>query len=138
MKRLGAAAALLTLGACQPGGEVPLLISDLEVTPPRPGMQMSAGYFSLRNNTAKSIVVTRVDSPQFGAVEMHETTTVDGVSRMRPIESLRVEPGATVTLERGGKHLMLMRPADTLDTVVLNFYADETLLLSVAATTGPR
>ncbi len=37
---------------------------------------------------------------------MHETETADGVSRMRPLESLVVGPGQTVTLAPGGKHLM--------------------------------
>ena len=38
---------------------------------------------------------------------MHETETAGGVSRMRPLESLIVPPGETVTLAPGGKHLML-------------------------------
>ena len=38
---------------------------------------------------------------------MHETRTVEGMSRMRPLERLAVAAGETVKLEPGGKHLML-------------------------------
>ncbi|QKK01935.1 MAG: copper chaperone PCu(A)C [Pseudomonadota bacterium] len=37
-----------------------------------------------------------------------------GVMRMRRLEQLTVEPGETVSLEPGGKHLMLMRPGERL------------------------
>jgi copper(I)-binding protein len=36
-----------------------------------------------------------------------------------------------VSFEPGGKHLMLMRPADSIESVTLQFFASESLLLSV-------
>ncbi len=122
---------MLLLAACQAPSGPPVEIVDVEVTPPRPGMGMSAGYLEIRNNTKDAVAITRVDSPQYGAVELHESTVVDGVARMRPIESLDIPAGGTVTLERGGKHLMLMRPVEGLETVTLNFYSDDTLLISI-------
>ena len=50
---------------------------------------------------------------------------------MRPLDTLVVPPGETVVLERGGKHLMLMRPVDTPDAVTLSLYSGETLVVSV-------
>ena len=123
---------LSLLSACGPADNSPLVVYGLEVTAPRPGMNMSAGYFEIHNNTGDTVRVTRAESPQFEAVELHETTTVDGVSRMRPIDALVIEPGTTLKLERGGKHLMLMRPVEeSLETVELRLYHEDTLLLSV-------
>ena len=124
--------ALCLSSACGPADDSPLVVYGLEVTPPRPGMNMSAGYFEIHNNTGKAISITRAESPQFDAVELHETTTVDGVSRMRPVDALVIAPGTTLKLERGGKHLMLMRPVEEpLETVELRLYDNDTLLLSV-------
>ena len=74
-----------------------------------PGQQMSAGYLSLTNNTGEAISISRVVSPQFEAVEMHESLLENGVAKMRRIPQLTVPPNSTVSLERGGKHLMLKR-----------------------------
>ena len=41
-------------------------------------------------------------------VEIHESLLVDGMSRMRPRDSIPVAPGATVKLEPAGLHLMLV------------------------------
>jgi copper(I)-binding protein len=64
-------------------------------------------------------------------VQIHETIIEDGIARMRPLPQLDVPPGGNVKLERGGKHLMLMRPTGQSDAVSLQFYDGETLLLSV-------
>lgn len=136
MLRFTLAATLLLVAACQAPSGPPLEIVEVEVTLPRPGMGMSAGYFRITNNGSAPVSITHIDSPQYGAVELHETQVVDGVARMRPLESLEVAPGQTVTLERGGKHLMLMRPVDDIDTVTLNFYSGEALLLSIDTRAG--
>ena len=122
-------AVLLTAcGAPKP----PLVVSELEVTKPMPGRPMSAGYLVLTNNTDEPLRITSVDSPQFGSVEVHETTIIDGVSRMRELAELIVPARGSVTLERGGKHLMLMRPTNLEDTVVLQFFSGDTPILSVS------
>ena len=45
---------------------------------------------------------------QWKDVSLHETTLVDGVSRMREVERLPVAAGKSVELKPGGLHLMLM------------------------------
>jgi len=120
----------LFLSACG-APEPPLVVSQLEISKPMPGMQMSAGYFVITNNTDESTRITSVSSPQFEAVEVHETTISDGVSRMRELEALVVPAQSSVVLERGGKHLMLMRPRDLQDSVSLQFFSDDLPVLSV-------
>ena len=111
--------------------EPPLVMSELEVTRPMPGMQMSAGFFVITNNTDEFVRITSVSSPQFEAVEIHETTITDGISRMRELEALEIPARSSVVLERGGKHLMLMRPRDLQESVTLQFFSGELPVLSV-------
>ena len=118
---------LAACGAPQP----PLVASDVEITRPMPGRHMSAGYLVLHNNTDEPIRITGATSPQFGLVEIHETRIEDGISRMRQLEELVVPARGSVTLERGGKHLMLMRAADLGDAVSLQLMSGTTPVLSI-------
>ena len=129
--RLATLLACLLLAAC--GGEAgpPLVATDIVITQPMPGRHMSAGYMSFTNNTDAAISITHVVSPNFEAVELHESLLEDGVAKMRRIEKLTIPANSSVSLERGGKHLMLMRPTGALETVSLGFYSGDTLLLDV-------
>ena len=122
------AAALLV--ACSTP-EPPLVASNVEITKPMPGRHMSAGFFVLTNNTDTDIRITSVTSPQFGAVEIHETIVVDNVYRMREMEALIVPARGSVTLQRAGKHLMLMRPQDLGDSVSLQLFSDGVPVLTI-------
>ena len=123
----------LFLAACA-DEQAPLTASNVIVTQAVPGMAMSAGYFELTNNSGQAISITHVTSPEFASVEMHETIIKDEVAHMTPLGTLTVQSGETVSFEPGGKHLMLMRPSDDIDSVTLQFFAGESVLLSV--TTG--
>jgi copper(I)-binding protein len=118
---------LAACGAPQP----PLVASDVEVTRPMPGRNMSAGFLVLTNNTDADIRITRVTSPQYGAVEIHETTVEDGIARMRELEALVVPAGGSVRLERGGKHLMLMQARNPGDRVSLQLYSEDAPVLDI-------
>ena len=129
-------AALLALTACAPKESPPLVATGVEITAARPGMAMRAGYMTLENNGSEPVRITHVTSPQFGAVEIHETIIEDDIARMRELDALEIAPGETARLERGGKHLMLMRPspqAADASEFTLNLYAGDELLLSVIA-----
>ena len=122
--------AAVALAACS-APQAPLVASDVEITRPMPGRSMSAGFLVLQNNTATDIRITAVTSPQFGAVEIHETTIEDGISRMRELEALVIPANGSVTLERGGKHLMLMRASEIGDVVTLQLLSDDMPVLSI-------
>lgn len=121
------------LAACSSRGDAPLLATDVIVTRPLPGTQMSAGYLRLTNNSQATITVNRVTSPDFGSVEMHESLLENGIARMRAVQELSIPAGQAVRFERGGKHLMLMQPGEDIDAVTLHFFSDDTLLLSIVA-----
>ncbi len=125
--------AAILIAACGAEPQPPLVATELVVTRPMPGTGMSAAYLSLTNNTEKTISVTRVTSAQFASVQLHESMLEDGVARMRAIPELEIPPGQTLTLQRGGKHLMLMRPKGPADIVSLQFFDEDSLVLSVDA-----
>jgi len=118
---------LAACGAPQP----PLVATDVEITRPMPGRQMSAGFLVLTNNTDEPIHITSAASQQFGSVEIHETTVEDGISRMRRLDALVVPAHGSVTLERGGKHLMLMNARDIGDAVSLKLFAGDMPVLEL-------
>ena len=73
-------------------------------------MRMAAGFARIRNGCPSEVVVVGAGSKAFGDVSLHETTVVQGVSRMREIERLPIAAGASAELKPGGLHLMLMQP----------------------------
>ena len=130
MHRTLASLAALALAACSAGGP-PLGATDIDLRPPLPGTQMGAGYLTLTNNTADPITITRVTSPQYGAVEMHESVVEDGIAKMRPLDSVTVPPHGSVRFEPGAKHLMLIKPSGAKDGTTLNFLAGDSVVLTL-------
>jgi copper(I)-binding protein len=128
----------MLLGACGGKPQPPLVATEVVVTRPLPGMNMSAAYLSLTNNTDQVIRISRVSSSQYESVQLHESTVEEGVARMRTIPELEIPAGGTVSLARGAKHLMLMRPTGSADTVSLEFYNEDALLLTVNARFEPK
>jgi copper(I)-binding protein len=125
--------ACIYLGACSGETKTPLLAANIEIIEPMPGKTMSAGYLTLINNTDVAITISNVASPEFESVEIHESILEDGVAKMRRIAELLIPADSKLTLERGGKHLMLMRPTGAAKQVTLNFYSGDTILLGVQA-----
>ena len=130
--------AAMLVGACSAEPQPPLVATELVVTQPMPGAGMSAAYLSLTNNTEATIRITRVTSAQFGSVQLHESILDNGIARMRAIPALEIPAGETLTLQRGGKHLMLMRPTGPADVVSLQFFDDDNLVLSVDTAFEPK
>ncbi|MDH3305545.1 MAG: copper chaperone PCu(A)C [Gammaproteobacteria bacterium] len=125
--------AAILMGACSAEPLPPLVATAVVVTRPVPGSGTSAAYLTLTNNSEQAIRITRVTSAEFESVQIHESTLEDGVARMRALPELRIPPRKSVTLQRGGKHLMLMRPDGSADIVSLQFFDGQSLVLSVDA-----
>jgi periplasmic copper chaperone A len=106
-------AATVFLAACQPRATAPTF-EQAWVRAMPPSAHMTAAYGVLRNGTDAPVTVVAYASPAFGDVSLHRTVQVDGMARMREVESLTLQPGETAELEPGGLHLMLMMPAAPL------------------------
>jgi len=96
-----------------------------------PGTSTSAAYLTLTNNSDEQIRITKVSSPQYGLIEIHESTVEDDIARMRRVDELEINPHESVRLQRGGLHLMMMRPMANIENVTLNLYDGELLLMSM-------
>lgn len=101
-------------GAAQAAGQ--LVVEDAWIRAAPPAAAMRAGYAILRNTGDAPLVIRGAASDAFGDVSIHATTIENGVARMRELARIPLAAGESVTLEPGGKHLMLMRPARELDT----------------------
>jgi copper(I)-binding protein len=73
-------------------------------------MPMDAGYAVIDNPCSTPVVITGATSPTYADVTVHESTMTNGMSQMRPVDALRIEPKGKVELKPGSYHLMLMAP----------------------------
>lgn len=73
------------------------------------GRAMGGGYLTIRNAGPEADRLVAVSTPRAGRVELHETTIVEDVMRMRPLpDGLPVPAGDSVELKPGGLHIMFL------------------------------
>jgi copper(I)-binding protein len=120
----------LILAACStPGPSTPgataagLSVTGAWVRPPAGMATPGAAYLVITNSGGEADALVGISSPVAASVELHETSTdASGMTGMHPISRLVIGPGASVALQPGGYHLMLMGIGSTLkvgDTVEL-------------------
>jgi copper(I)-binding protein len=86
-------------------------VEDAWVRQIQPSQSVTAGYMKIDNKGAAEDRLLSVTSPAFDAVELHEMAIDrDSVMRMRKSGPLTISPGQSLTLKRGGFHLMLIGP----------------------------
>ena len=66
-----------------------------------------AAYVTLTEQGAADRLVG-VSTPVAASADVHETINDGGVMKMRSVGALALEPGKPVTMDPGGKHIMLM------------------------------
>jgi copper(I)-binding protein len=67
-------------------------------------------YLKLVNEGGRADTLLKVESQVAEAAEMHETKIDENdVMRMRPLAHLEIPAGESVSLEPGGKHIMLIK-----------------------------
>lgn len=99
---------VLAAGAAHAEGR--LAVHDAWIRAMPPGATMAAGYATLSNDGDTPVTILTAQSDTFRNVTLHETIVSGDVSKMREVHRLVVGPGATIKLEPGGRHLMLMSP----------------------------
>jgi copper(I)-binding protein len=73
-----------------------------------PGRSNGVVYLDITNSSDEVIQLTSVSSENARKASLHESLLEDGVMKMRSLSSMTIPPGETVSLEPGGKHVMLM------------------------------
>lgn len=78
------------------------------------GAPTAAGFLTVTNTGAQPDRLLGGSSPMTGPIQVHQMSMDGGVMRMRQLtDGLTIPPGATVKLEPGGYHLMLIGPKTT-------------------------
>ncbi|WP_320203625.1 copper chaperone PCu(A)C [Agrobacterium rosae] len=68
-------------------------------------------YLMIVNTGSEADRLVGGSTPAAERLELHESTLVDGVARMRPAkQGIEIQAGETVKLEPGGAHIMLVNP----------------------------
>lgn len=89
-----------------------LTIEQPWAAPTPAGVDVSAGYLVIDNQTASDDRLLGVTSVRAERVEVHEMTMAGAVMQMRPVESLTISTGQSATLAPGGMHLMFYGVAE--------------------------
>ncbi len=100
------------------------MVTDGWIRPGPPSMPMRAGFGRIGNDCPVPLAIVGASSPAFGDVAVHESTVVDGISRMRAVPELVVPAHGATELAPGGLHLMLADPRAPLvagEAVVVEF-----------------
>ena len=98
------ALACLALGACKPTQRI--VIEDAWSPPAPPTAPVAAAYMAI--TTVEPDVLLSAATPIAQRVEMHMTSTTDGVMKMRALERVAIAAGETMHFEPGGRHFMLV------------------------------
>jgi len=84
-----------------------LVAKDAWVRKP-PAGDTAAVYFVLANSGAKPVTVVGATSAVAESAMIHESSVVDGQSRMRMKDKVVVPPGKSVTFAPEGLHIMIV------------------------------
>lgn len=110
-----AIAVLLAAFAAQPVSAHDITKGDLVISAPwsratPAGSPVAAGYLVIMNKGLSAERLVSFATDLAGQPEVHEMTNEGGVMKMRPLtKGLVIPAGATVKLEPGGYHLMLLK-----------------------------
>jgi copper(I)-binding protein len=91
-----------------------ITLTDAVVRLPVMAGSPGAAYFTVSQGSGAPRRIAGVYVEGAERAEMHETVTENGVSSMKPVKDVGIEPGKTVEFKPGGMHVMLFDIADTL------------------------
>ncbi|MFF1506904.1 copper chaperone PCu(A)C [Streptomyces sp. NPDC058326] len=100
-----ALAAALALSGCSSssGGDKPeLKVSGAFM--PQPVLDMAGGFLTITNGSGTADRLTSVTSPISDDITIHETKN----QKMQEVKSFDIPANGTLSLERGGNHIMFM------------------------------
>lgn len=101
----------------------------------------AAVYLTLENRSRSEVVVVGATSPDASVVSLMDVGLEEGLLRARPMDSLRLEPGAARSLQPGGGHLRLIglrKPLTAGDTLLLTLRLADGRSVEARAHVRPR
>jgi uncharacterized protein YcnI/copper(I)-binding protein len=107
LKLAAATGAMAQMDGMVHAGDLMISTAWTRATPP--GAKVAGGYLTVTNNGKAADRLTGGSFEGGGRIEVHEMSMNDGVMKMRALDGgLDIKPGATVKLEPGGYHLMML------------------------------
>ena len=73
-----------------------------------PGARTGAVYLRVHNPGSEAVQIVNISASIAGSSEVHESREMGGISRMRKVDPFIIQPGETLQLKPGGKHIMLI------------------------------
>ena len=93
--------------------EEAIAIEEAWARPMPTGRELGAGYVTLRNAGDIADRLVAASTPRAERTELHETTVIDDVMRMRPLDGgIEIEPGGSIEMAPGGLHIMFLGVAE--------------------------
>jgi copper(I)-binding protein len=83
-------------------------VQDPYVRAVPPGQPNSASFMALYNGDSRDHALVGAESPAARVVELHTHLMRDGMMQMRPVARIGLPAGATISLQPGGLHVMLI------------------------------
>ena len=77
-----------------------------------PGSNMTAGYFTITNNSEEDITLVGVSSSKYDSVEIHDTVKDGDVMKMVEQDSVTISANTTFDFKPMSYHLMFMMPKE--------------------------
>ncbi len=112
MKRLVALATALLLASPLMGHEIvagDLQIIHPHIPQPAASARTAGGYMAIVNNGTEPDRLVWIETGIAAKAEVHESKVgTDGMGTMEPVAALEIPAGGTVSLDRGGLHVMFM------------------------------
>ena len=101
-------------------------VSDAYIRGLPPGQTVTAAFMTINNHQDKDCKLVGVGSSVSRSAEIHEHSHKNGKMSMRPVKSLVIPAGGSVSLVPGGYHLMMFGLEDSLKegeahTITLSF-----------------
>lgn len=125
---LSLSALALVVTACgsdDDGASASPVVADAWIREPAAGTTATAAYATITNDADEAVTLVGASSPLTDQVELHETLMDDdGTMSMQEREDgFVIEAGASLVLEPGGAHVMLLNidPADVTGEIEITF-----------------
>jgi len=105
-----------------------------------PGSLPAAGYFELKNNTGKDIILNDIKSQAYASAIMHENIKKQGMTSMESLMQIGVPSNGTLSFSVNTYHIMLenkqvdIKPGDFIS---LQFYFQDNGMKSVQCKVNP-
>ena len=130
---------LLSLGVNAqplPTEEAMVSIENAYVRATIPGTSIASSYMEIVNNSNKTVTLLSASSNISPRVELHQHTMVNGMMRMRKLNSIDIKPKGRIKLQPSGLHLMLFDVKAPLVSpkkieLLLNFSANKSVTVNV-------